>query len=60
MSSSGGLRSPAVACWASDHGVASSNPLMGKFFVIFVKSVLILFIIPICTVGHASSTVLAC
>ena len=27
----GGRRSPAVACWASDHWVASSNPLMGKF-----------------------------
>ena len=24
-------RSPAVACWASDHWVASSNPLRGKF-----------------------------
>ena len=23
----GGRRSPAVACWASDHWVASSNPL---------------------------------
>ena len=23
--------SPAVACWASDHWVASSNPLRGKF-----------------------------
>ena len=29
--SSGGRRSPAVACWASDHWVASSNPLRGKF-----------------------------
>ena len=28
---SGGRRSPAVACWASDHWVASSNPLWGKF-----------------------------
>ena len=27
----GGRRSPAVACWASDHWVASSNPLGGKF-----------------------------
>ena len=27
----GGRRSPAVACWASDHWVASSNPLQGKF-----------------------------
>ena len=27
----GGSRSPAVACWASDHWVASSNPLRGKF-----------------------------
>ena len=27
----GGRRSPAVACWASDHWVASSNPLRGKF-----------------------------
>ena len=26
-----GRRSPAVACWASDHWVASSNPLGGKF-----------------------------
>ena len=25
----GGRRSPAVACWASDHWVASSNPLGG-------------------------------
>ena len=24
-------RSPAVACWASDHWVARSNPLRGKF-----------------------------
>ena len=24
-------RSPAVACWASDHWVASLNPLRGKF-----------------------------
>ena len=29
--SRGGRRSPAVACWASDHWVASSNPLRGKF-----------------------------
>ena len=27
----GGRRSPVVACWASDHWVASSNPLRGKF-----------------------------
>ena len=27
----GGRRSPAVACWASDHWVASSYPLRGKF-----------------------------
>ena len=27
----GGCRSPAAACWASDHWVASSNPLGGKF-----------------------------
>ena len=27
----GGRRSPAVACWASDHWVASSNQLRGKF-----------------------------
>ena len=27
----GGRRSPAVACWASDHWVASSNPPRGKF-----------------------------
>ena len=27
----GGRSSPAVACWASDHWVASSNPLGGKF-----------------------------
>ena len=27
----GGRRSPAVECWASDHWVASSNPLGGKF-----------------------------
>ena len=26
----GGHRSPAVACWASDYLVASSNPLRGK------------------------------
>ena len=31
MEIKGGRRSPAVACWASDHWVASSNPLMGKF-----------------------------
>ena len=30
-SRSGGRRSPAVACRASDHWVASSNPLRGKF-----------------------------
>ena len=27
----GGRRSPAVACWASDHWVAGSNQLRGKF-----------------------------
>ena len=27
----GGRRSPEVACWTSDHWVASSNPLRGKF-----------------------------
>ena len=27
----GGRRSPAAACWASDHWVASLNPLRGKF-----------------------------
>ena len=27
----GGRRSPAVACWASDHWVACSNPLRDKF-----------------------------
>ena len=27
----GGCSSPAVVCWASDHWVASSNPLRGKF-----------------------------
>ena len=27
----GGRRSPVVVCWASDHWVASSNPLRGKF-----------------------------
>ena len=27
----GGRRSPAVACWASDHWVARSNPLRGNF-----------------------------
>ena len=26
-----GIVCPAVACWASDHWVASSNPLRGKF-----------------------------
>ena len=31
----GGRRSPAVACWASDHWVASSNPLGGKFRHLF-------------------------
>ena len=31
ISLSGGRRSPAVACWASDDWVASSNPLRGKF-----------------------------
>ena len=31
IKSPGGRRSPAVACWASDHWVASSNPLRGKF-----------------------------
>ena len=29
--SHGGRRSPVVACWASDHWVASSNLLRGKF-----------------------------
>ena len=32
----GGRRSPAVACWASDHWVASSNPLRGR--VVWFKS----------------------
>ena len=27
----GGRRSPAVACWASDHWVVGSNPLRVKF-----------------------------
>ena len=27
----GGRRSPAVACWVSDHWITSSNPLRGKF-----------------------------
>ena len=27
----GGRRSSAVACWASDHWVARSNPPRGKF-----------------------------
>ena len=27
----GGRRSPAIACWASNHWVASSNPLRCKF-----------------------------
>ena len=27
----GGRRIPVVACWVSDHWVASSNPLRGKF-----------------------------
>ena len=27
----GGRRSPVVTCWDSDHWVASSNPLRGKF-----------------------------
>ena len=31
IETSGGRRSPAVACWASDHWVASSNPIRGKF-----------------------------
>ena len=31
IESFGGRRSPAVACWASDHWVAGSNPLRGKF-----------------------------
>ena len=35
MPSLGGRRSPAVACWASDHWVASSNPLGGKFRHLF-------------------------
>ena len=29
----GGRRSPAVACWASDHWVASSNPVI-KFLTL--------------------------
>ena len=31
MNINGGRRSPAVAFWASDHWVASSNLLRGKF-----------------------------
>ena len=31
LGQTGGRCSPAVACWASDHWVASSNPLRGKF-----------------------------
>ena len=31
----GGRRSPAVACWASDDWVASSNPLRDKFRHLF-------------------------
>ena len=33
----GGRRSPAVACWASDHWVASSNPLRGSFVINFAS-----------------------
>ena len=32
-----GRRSPAVACWASDHWVASSNPLRGNFVINFAS-----------------------
>ena len=31
LRTAGGRRSPAVACWASDQWVASSNPVRGKF-----------------------------
>ena len=31
LNHSGGRRSPAVACWASDHWVTSTNLLRGKF-----------------------------
>ena len=31
MQNMGGRRSPAVACWGSDHWVDGSNPLKGKF-----------------------------
>ena len=33
----GGRRSPAVVCWASDHWVASSNPLRGSFVINFAS-----------------------
>ena len=33
----GGRRSPAVACWASDHWVASSNPPRGSFVINFAS-----------------------
>ena len=32
-----GRRSPAVACWASDHWVAGSNPLRGSFVINFAS-----------------------
>ena len=34
---SGGRRSPVVACWASDHWVAGSNPLRGSFVINFAS-----------------------
>ena len=37
MASSGGRLSPAVACWASDHWVASSNPLRASFVINFAS-----------------------
>ena len=33
----GGRRSPAVACWTSDHWVAGSNPLRGSFVINFAS-----------------------
>ena len=33
----GGDRSPAVACWASDDWVASSNPLRASFVINFAS-----------------------
>ena len=36
-SSVGGRRSPAVACWASDHWVVGSNPLRGSFIINFAS-----------------------